>query len=49
MQDLRYYVESDGKKYYMMVQPNGDVTTLPAEDLVLGSTNDNQSRFRNIV
>jgi len=21
VQDLRYYVESDGKKYYMMVQP----------------------------
>jgi len=34
VQDLWYYVESDGKKYYMMIQPNGDVTTLPAEDLV---------------
>ena len=30
--------ESEVKKYYMMVQPNGSITTLPAEDLVLGST-----------
>ncbi|XP_065910825.1 uncharacterized protein [Dysidea avara] len=49
VQDLRYYVESDGKKYYMMVQPNGDITTLLAEDLELGSTTDTQCRFRLVV
>jgi len=48
VQDIRYYVESDGK-CYMMVQPNGDITTLPAEDLVLGSTIDTQCRFRTVV
>ena len=49
VQDIWYYVESDGKKYYMMVQPNGDITSLPAEDLVLGSTIDTQCRFRLVV
>ncbi|XP_065910794.1 uncharacterized protein [Dysidea avara] len=49
VQDLRYCVESDGKKYYMMIQPNGDITTLPAEDLELGSTIDTQCRFRLVV
>ena len=42
-------MESDGKKYYMMVQPNGDITTLLAEDLELGSTTDTQCRFRLVV
>ena len=49
VQDLRFYVESDGKKYYMMVQPNGDIATLPAEDLVPGSTIDTQCRYRLVV
>jgi len=49
VQDIRYYVESDEMKYYMMVQSNGDITTLPAEDLVLGSTIDTQCRFRIVV
>jgi len=49
VQDLWYYVESDGKKYCMMVQPNGDVTILPAEDLVPDSIIDIQCRFRTVL
>ncbi|XP_065911310.1 uncharacterized protein [Dysidea avara] len=49
VQDLRYYVESDGKKYYMMVQPNGDITTLKCNRIQLGSAVDIQCRFRLVV
>jgi len=49
VQDLGYYVEYDGKKHYMMVQPNGDVTTLPTEDFVPGSTIDTQCRLHSYI
>lgn len=45
----RYYVESDGNKYYLMVQPDGIVNTLLGSDLVIGSSNDISTRFRTIT
>ena len=43
---MRYYLETDGNKYYLMVGSDGNITTLNANDLVLGSQNDTESRFR---
>ena len=45
---MRYYSETGGNKYYLMVAPNGNLIALNADDLVPGSPNDVQSRFRNI-
>ena len=42
----RYYIETDGNKYYLMVTADGDVTTLHADDLKIGSLNDLRCRFR---
>ena len=47
----RLYIEtgtSGNSKYYLMTAPNGDLTTLDANDLVVGSQNDTQSKFRYI-
>jgi len=44
----RYYVESDGSKFYLMVQSNEIVTTLPGSDLVIGSLNDQSTTFRTV-
>ncbi|XP_065903096.1 uncharacterized protein [Dysidea avara] len=41
----RYYVESDGSRYYLMVQPNGVVTTQSGSDLV---TDDYSTTFRTV-
>ena len=43
---MRYYLETFGNKYYLMVGSDGNITTLNANDLVLGSQNDSLSRFR---
>ena len=45
-EEIRYYLQTSGGKYYLMVASNGNVTALNANDLVLGSQNDTQSRFR---
>ena len=45
---MRYYLETGGNKYYLMVGSDGNVTTLNANDLVLGSQNDTMSRFRTL-
>ena len=42
---MRYYLETGGNKYYLMVASDGNLTTLDANDLVLGSENDTMSRF----
>ena len=47
-EQVRYYLEVGGSKYYLMVASNGDVTTLNADDLVVGSQSDTQSRFRDV-
>jgi len=47
--ESRYYVESDGKKYYLVVQPNGVINTLLGSDLVIGSSKDTSTRFRTIT
>ena len=44
-QQMRYYLETGGNKYYLMVASDGNLTTLNANDLVLGSENDTKSRF----
>ena len=44
-QQMRYYLETGGNKYYLMVASDGNLTTLIANDLVLGSENDTKSRF----
>ena len=44
-QQMRYYLETGGNKYYLMVASDGNLTTLDANDLVLGSENDIMSRF----
>ena len=44
----RYYIETDGDKYYLMVTSHGDVTALHADDLEIGSLNDLHSRFRHV-
>ena len=43
---MRYYLQRDGNKYYLMVGSDGDIDTLNANDVVLGSQNDTPSRFR---
>ena len=43
---VRYYLEKDEDKYYLMVTSEGDVTTLHADNLEIGSLNDLQCRFR---
>ena len=46
---MRLYIETTtggNDKYYLMIASNGDLTTLDANDLVLGSQNDTRSRFR---
>ena len=43
---MRYYLETGGNKYYLMVGSDGNISTLNANDLVLGSQNDSLSRFR---
>ena len=45
---MRYYLETGGNKYYLMVGSDGNITTLNANDLVLGSQNDTLSRFRTV-
>ena len=42
----RLCLETGGNKYYLMVGSDGNITTLNANDLVLGSQNDTVSRFR---
>ena len=44
----RYYMETDGDKYYLMVTSDGDVTTLHADDLEIGTLNDLRCRFRHV-
>lgn len=45
----RLYIEIGGNsKYYLMTASNGNLTTLDADDLVVGSQNDTQSKFRYI-
>jgi len=44
-EQVRYYIEMDEDKYYMMVTSDGDITTLNADDLVEGSANDFKCRF----
>ena len=44
--DMRYYLETGGNKYYLMVGSDENITTLNANDLVLGSQNGTESRFR---
>ena len=43
--EIRYYLETGGSKFYLMVAPDGKITTLNVNDLVLGSQNDAKSRF----
>ena len=43
---MRYCLETGGNKYYLMVGSDGNIITLNANDLVLGSQNDMLSRFR---
>lgn len=47
-EQVRYYLETGGNKYYLMVTSNGNMSTLNADDLVLNSQNDIQTRFTNI-
>ena len=42
---IRYYLETVGNKFYLMVGSDGSITALNANDLVLGSQNDVKSRF----
>ena len=42
---IRYYLETGGNKFYLMVGSDGRITALNANDLVLGSQNDTKSRF----
>ena len=46
---VRFYIETTTageNRRYLMVKSNGDLTALDANDLVLDSQNDTQSRFR---
>ena len=43
--NMRYCLETGGNKYYLMVGSDENITTLNANDLVLGSENDTLSRF----
>ena len=45
-EQVRYSLETGGSKYYLMVALNGNVNAMQADDLMLGSQNDKQSRFR---
>ena len=48
---MRLYIEigaGGNSKYYLMTASNGKLTTLDANDLVVGSQNDTQSKFRYI-
>ena len=42
---IRYYLETDGNKFYLVVAADSKITTLNANDLVPGSQNDAKSRF----
>ena len=48
VEQTRYYIETDGGRYYLMVTSDGDVTTLHADDLEIGSVNDFRCRFRRV-
>ena len=41
----RYYLETDEGNYYLMVTSEMEVTTLHADDLVIGLINDRRCRF----
>ena len=43
--NMRYYLETGGNKCYLMVGSDGNIITLNANDLVLGSQNDALSRY----
>ena len=45
-EQVRYYLQTGGNKYYLMVASNGNLIALNANDVVVGSQNDTQSRFR---
>ena len=45
-EQVRYYLQTGGNKYYLMVASNGNLIALNANDLVFGSQSDTQSRFR---
>ena len=45
-EQVRYYLQTGGNKYYLMVASNGNLIALNANDLVLGSQSDTRSRFR---
>ena len=45
-QQFRYYLQTGGEKFYLMVASNGNIVALNANDLVAGSENDTRSRFR---
>ena len=45
-EQARYYLQMGGNKYYLMVASNGNLIALNANDVVVGSQNDTQSRFR---
>ena len=42
---IRYYLETGGNKFYLMVGSDKRITTLNANDLVHGSQSDVKSRF----
>jgi len=44
-EEVRYYVEKDEDKYYIMVTSDGNIATLNADDLVVDSANDFKCRF----
>lgn len=43
--EIRYYLQTGGNKFYLMVGSDRRITALNANDLVLGSQNDAKSRF----
>ena len=47
-QEFRYYLQTGGEKFYLMVASDGNIVALNANDLVAGSQNDTQSRFRTV-
>ena len=42
---VRYYIETNGNKHYLMVTSHGGVTALHANGIEIGSLNDLHSRF----
>ena len=42
---VRYYLETGGNKFYLMVTLEGVATTLHANNLVIGSINELRCRF----